>query len=63
MHDPVLTPAGTSYDRVSILKHLKVSSADPVTRQPLSEKQLRPNIALKEVSAEFLERNGWAVDY
>lgn len=63
MHDPVMTPAGTSYDRVSILKHLKVSDVDPVTREPLSEKLLRPNFALKEVCSAFLEKNGWAVDY
>ena len=63
MHDPVITPSGASYERVGLLKHLKVSGVDPLTRQPLTEKQLIPNVALRNACSEFLERNGWAVDY
>lgn len=63
MHDPVVAPSGISYDRTSILRHLKVSPFDPLTREPLNEKQLIPNVALKNASSEFLEKNGWAIDY
>lgn len=63
MHDPVITPSGVSYERTSILRHLKASPFDPLTREPLSERQLIPNVALKNASSEFLEKNGWAVDY
>lgn len=63
MHDPVITPSGVSYERISILRHLHVSPFDPLTREPLSEKQLIPNVALKNASCEFLEKNGWAIDY
>lgn len=63
MHDPVVTPSGASYERVSLLKHLRATGVDPLTREPLSEKQLYPNVALKNASSEFLENNGWAVDY
>jgi len=63
MQDPVITPSGTSYERASLVKHLKVSPVDPLTREPLSDRQLIPNLALKNACAEFLENNGWAVDY
>ncbi|KAL8803805.1 MAG: hypothetical protein Q9182_002937 [Xanthomendoza sp. 2 TL-2023] len=63
MHDPVLTKNGSSYDRSTILEHLKRSHTDPLTREPLTLADLRPNLALKQACAEFLERNGWAVDY
>ena len=63
MHDPVITPSGASYERVALLKHLAASPVDPLTREPLSEKQLIPNVALRNACSEFLEKNGWAVDY
>ena len=63
MHDPVVTPSGASYDRVALLKHLRASGVDPLTREPLTEKQLYPNVALRNACSEFLESNGWAVDY
>jgi STIP1 homology and U-box containing protein 1 len=63
MHDPVITPSGVSYERVSLLRHLKVSGVDPLTRETLSEEQLIPNVALRNACSEFLDRNGWAVDY
>ncbi|KAL8637040.1 MAG: hypothetical protein Q9228_005645 [Teloschistes exilis] len=63
MHDPVLTKTGHSYDRCTILEHLKRSPTDPLTRETLTVGDLRPNLALKQACAEFLEGNGWAVDY
>jgi len=63
MHDPVITPSGVSYERVAILKHLEQSDLDPLTRQPLTEKVLVSNVGLKNACSEFLEKNGWAVDY
>ncbi|RMZ80144.1 hypothetical protein DV737_g3066, partial [Chaetothyriales sp. CBS 132003] len=63
MHDPVITPSGSSYERVSLLKHLRSHGTDPLTRQPLSEKQIYPNMALRNACSEFLEKNGWAVDW
>jgi len=63
MHDPVITPSGVSYERISILKHIRASPVDPLTRELLKESQLIPNVGLKNACAEFLENNGWAVDY
>jgi len=63
MHDPVITPSGMSFERVGLLRHLKVAGVDPITREPLTEKQLVTNVGLKNACSEFLEKNGWAVDY
>lgn len=63
MSDPVVTKTGQSYDRSSILEHLKRSPTDPLTREPLHPSELRPNLALREACEEFLNDNGWAVDW
>ncbi|EGE00646.1 U-box domain-containing protein [Trichophyton tonsurans CBS 112818] len=63
MHDPVVTPSGHSFERTSILKHIQQSEVDPITRVPMTASDLRPNYALKAACEEFLEKNGWAVDW
>ncbi|CZT06285.1 related to CHIP protein (carboxyl terminus of Hsc70-interacting protein) [Rhynchosporium agropyri] len=63
MLDPVVTKTGQSYDRSSIMEHLRRSPTDPLTREPLQVSDLRPNLALKAACEEFLDENGWAVDW
>uniref|UniRef100_A0A093V7B5 STIP1 likey and U box-containing protein 1 n=1 Tax=Talaromyces marneffei PM1 TaxID=1077442 RepID=A0A093V7B5_TALMA len=63
MHDPVVTVSGHSYDRLGITKYLEQARVDPVTRVPMTVKDLRPNYSLKAACEEFLDKNGWAVDY
>lgn len=63
MYDPVITKSGQSYERTTIEAHLKVSATDPLTRQSLTVSELRSNLALKQACAEFLEENGWAVEW
>ena len=63
MHDPVITKHGQSYERATILEHLRRSKTDPLTREPLTEEDLRPNLALRVACEEFMQENGWAVDY
>ena len=63
MHDPVMTKTGNSYDRSTVMEHLKRSHTDPLTREPLRLEDLRPNLALKQACEEFLDMNGWAIDY
>lgn len=63
MHDPVTTKNGQSYDKSTMLEHLRRSETDPLTREPLRIQDLRPNLALKQACEEFLENNGWAVDW
>lgn len=63
MIDPVITKTGKSYERASIMEHLRRQPTDPLTREPLVPSELRPNLALKQACDEFLEENGWAVDW
>lgn len=63
MVDPVMTKTGKSYERASLLEHLKRSKTDPITREHLEPSDLRPNLDLRDACAEFLENNGWAVDW
>lgn len=48
-HDPVVTPAGHSYSRLAIERHLSIDQRDPVTRQPLKKEMLLDNWALAHV--------------
>ncbi|KAK7403089.1 hypothetical protein QQX98_011154 [Neonectria punicea] len=63
MVDPVVTKTGKSYERASIMEHLRRHPSDPLTREPLLPTELRPNLGLKQACEEFLEENGWAVDW
>lgn len=63
MVDPVITKTGKSYERASIMEHLRRHPSDPLTREPLTTSELRPNLALRNACEEFLESNGWAVDW
>lgn len=45
------------------MEHLRRSSTDPVTREPLMVYDLRPNLALKQACEEFVQQNGWAADW
>jgi STIP1 family protein 1 len=64
MHDPVFTPDGITYERQSLLEHFsKNGNFDPITRRSCTEKQLVPNLSLREAIEDFLKDNGWAADY
>ncbi|XP_042492017.1 E3 ubiquitin-protein ligase CHIP isoform X1 [Macadamia integrifolia] len=59
--DPVITPSGVTYERAVIIDHLqKVGNFDPVTREPLEQHQLVPNLAIKEAVQAFLKYHSWA---
>ncbi|XP_021720151.1 E3 ubiquitin-protein ligase CHIP-like [Chenopodium quinoa] len=59
--DPVITPSGVTYERAIILEHLeKMGKFDPITREPLDQSQLIPNLAIKEAVQAYLEDHGWA---
>ncbi|VDO04297.1 unnamed protein product [Rodentolepis nana] len=56
MQDPVITPSGITYERESIQAHLRrVGHFDPITRQPLTQEQLIPNLAMKEAMSDQKE--------
>ncbi|KAF3853476.1 hypothetical protein F7725_014164 [Dissostichus mawsoni] len=44
-------------------KRKRVGHFDPVTRSPLTQDQLIPNLAMKEVIDAFIQENGWVEDY
>ncbi|KAE8712898.1 E3 ubiquitin-protein ligase CHIP [Hibiscus syriacus] len=59
--DPVISPSGVTYERSVILEHLqKVGKFDPITREPLDQSQLFPNLAIKEAVQAYLDKHGWA---
>nr|XP_032836336.1 E3 ubiquitin-protein ligase CHIP isoform X1 [Petromyzon marinus] len=64
MREPCITPSGITYDRSNIEEHLqRVGHFDPITRSPLTQDQLIPNLAMKEVIDAFITENGWVEDY
>ncbi|GAB7331510.1 hypothetical protein MBLNU13_g02907t1 [Cladosporium sp. NU13] len=65
MHDPVMTRNGHSYERATIYEHLKRSKTDPLTREPLTIDELRPNFGLKAACDEFWESGAsdWIIDW
>ncbi|XP_017777716.1 PREDICTED: E3 ubiquitin-protein ligase CHIP [Nicrophorus vespilloides] len=64
LQEPVITPSGITYEKKDIEEHLqRVGHFDPVTRVKLTQDQLIPNFAMKEVVDCFLQDNEWALDY
>lgn len=64
MHDPVITKTGQSYERATIVEHLKRNPTDPLSRAPLRAEELRPNVNLKKACDDFWESSkGWAIDW
>lgn len=64
LQEPVITPSGITYDKKDLEEHLqRVGHFDPVTRVKLTQDQLIPNFAMKEVVDAFLADNEWALDY
>lgn len=64
LQEPVITPSGITYERKDIEEHLqRVGHFDPVTRVKLTQDQLIPNLAMKEVVDTFIQENEWALDY
>lgn len=60
----VITRNGHSYERATLIEHLKRSPTDPLTRETLRIEDLRPNIALRDACNNFFEENsGWVYDW
>jgi hypothetical protein len=54
MYDPVLDPEGNTYERRAIMEWLRHKRNSPVSRQPLNDKMLIPNNALRETIHELM---------
>lgn len=59
----IKTKTGKSYERSAIMEHLRRHPTDPLTREALYPSELRPNLALKQACEDFINENGWAVDW
>lgn len=47
--DPVITPSGITYEKCHLVQHLRQKgNYDPLSRQPLYEHELYPNLIIKE---------------
>ncbi|CCH42074.1 U-box domain-containing protein 14 [Wickerhamomyces ciferrii] len=56
-HDPVITPSGNTFEKAWIIEHLKSNPTDPLTREPLNESQLIPNLAVKKMVDAYINEN------
>jgi hypothetical protein len=54
MFDPILDSHGNTYERRALMKWIKEHRTSPVSRQPLSDCLVIPNIALRETIHEFM---------
>ena len=55
MKEPVIMSDGQTYEKSAIEKALKISPLSPLTKQPLSMKDAKPNYALKSLIENFLK--------
>lgn len=63
IEDPVTTEFGHTYERSAIEQHMKQNGRyDPFSRKAIST-ALYPNILVKSLIDEFLEKNPWAFEY
>ena len=56
MTDPVITADGHTYERANIEGWLRNSSMSPMTGAPLANKNLIPNIGLRQTIEEWREQ-------
>jgi len=61
MKDPVITLSGITYERAAVENYLKRNSCEPITRVPMTLRDLIPNIAIREAIEQFVEQNPWAI--
>jgi len=56
MEDPVILSDGHTYDRKCIVKWLEEHDTSPLTNEQLTNKEVRPNYALKSAIEDYLKR-------
>ncbi len=56
MENPVSTKEGFTYEQQALFEHFRVNGKiDPVTRKPVKEDEIHPNINIKQAIDEFLK--------
>ncbi len=59
--DPVITPAGHSYERTALLDHLGRSDTDPIARTVrVRQQDLIPNLNLRNAVQAYLDEHPYA---
>lgn len=58
MEDPVITPAGHTYERTAIEAAIKKNGRDPMTQEALKLEDLRPNRSLREAIEDYKKGRG-----
>ena len=58
MDDPVFLPDGNTYDRANIVRWMQQGNfTNPMTREPISNDDVRPNYALRETIEQWKKEN------
>jgi hypothetical protein len=57
MQDPVSMPDGHTYERTAIAKALGINPLSPITRQPMSMSDARPNYAVKSLIDQWNQKS------
>lgn len=56
-NEPVVTPSGITYEKSNLLNHISQKGKyDPLTRTPLKENQLYPNLIAKDAVNQYLQQ-------
>jgi hypothetical protein len=63
MEEPVCDNEGNTFEKQAIMKWLARNRNSPISRLPLRIADLRPNIALKNLIASFIEKNKEAFEH
>lgn len=53
MKDPYTTKSGNSYEKSELFEYLKRDNRDPMTRQPITHKDVYPNFAFKKACSHY----------
>ena len=54
MTDPVLDREGNTFEREAVVAWLQKNKTSPISREPLNESMLVPNIALREMINHYM---------
>ncbi len=55
IYDPVITPAGITYERQALEKWLEIGNFQPQSKNPLDKTKVVPNLTLKKLIGKIYE--------
>jgi hypothetical protein len=60
--DPIMSKSGVTYEKKAIIKWLKNNKTDPLSREPLSIEDLRPNLVIKNI-INMIPKKDYHINY